>query len=206
VRRIREQKTANSHSLCISLFAVRCSLYTESMHNPAEFVDPTLVVFGKLFLAMVLGGLIGTERAVIAKQAAGTRTFGLVSLGAALFIVIANFVHADYLGIVNFEPLQTAGAIITGIGFIGGGLIIFRNEALHGVTTAAGLWIAAGVGMAIGYGMYSIGIFTTLLALLMFTGMWYIENRFKHWFTGVPEPETNVLEGNFKDLDSGELA
>lgn len=152
------------------------------MHTPAEFLDPTVVEFLKLFLALVLGGLIGTERAILAKQAAGTRTFGLVALGACLFIVVANYVHASYLGIVNFEPLQTAGAIITGIGFIGGGLIIFRNEALHGVTTAAGLWIAAGVGMAVGFGMYSVAIFTTILSLLMFTGMWYIENRFKHWF------------------------
>jgi putative Mg2+ transporter-C (MgtC) family protein len=163
------------------------------MHTPAEFMDPTVVVFGKLFLAMVLGGFIGTERAVVAKQAAGTRTFGLVALGACLFIVIANYVHGVYLGVVNFEPLQTASAIITGIGFIGGGLIIFRNEALHGVTTAAGLWIAAGVGIAIGFGMYSVGIFTTVLALIMFTGMWYIENRFKNWFQH--DAEHDVLEG-----------
>ncbi len=154
------------------------------MHTPVQFLDPALVQFAKLFLAMLLGGIIGTERAVLAKQAAGTRTFGLVSLGACLFILTGSFVDSHYIGIVNLEPMQIAGAIVTGIGFIGGGLIIFRNEALHGVTTAAGLWIAAAVGMAGGFGMYAVSIFATVLALIMFTGMWYLERYFKHWFEG----------------------
>ncbi len=153
------------------------------MHGAEQFIDPTNIVFAKLFLAIVLGGIIGTERSVIAGQPAGTRTFGLVSLGACLFIVTSNFVDTSYLGIVNFDPMHIAVGIITGIGFIGGGLIIFRQDTLHGVTTASGLWIAAGLGMAVGFGLYSIAIFTTLLTLLMFTGMWYVENRFKHWFT-----------------------
>jgi putative Mg2+ transporter-C (MgtC) family protein len=179
------------------------------MHTAAPiFADPTFVVFGKLLLAMVLGGLIGTERAVIAKQAAGTRTFGLVALGACLFIVISNYVHAQYLGIVNFEPLQIAGAIITGIGFIGGGLIIFRNEALHGVTTAAGLWIAAGLGVAAAFGMYEVAIYTTLLSLIMFTGMWYLENRFKFWLRdGDGDGKPDVLEGaRAAQVTEGEVA
>jgi putative Mg2+ transporter-C (MgtC) family protein len=173
--------------------------YSFRMHTPAEFMDPTFVVFGKLFLAMILGGLIGTERAVIAKQAAGTSTIGLVALGACLFIVVANYVHGAYLGVVNFEPLQTASAIITGIGFIGGGLIIFHGNSLHGVTTAAGLWIAAGVGVAIGFGMYSVGVFTTVLALIMFTGMWYVENKFKDWFQH--DAEHDVLDRAYRPSD-----
>jgi putative Mg2+ transporter-C (MgtC) family protein len=152
--------------------------------HPLDFhvVDPVFVQFLKLVLAMILGGAIGTERAILAKQTAGTRTFGIVSLGACLFVIIGSMVDSAYLGLVNLEPLQIAGAIITGIGFIGGGLIIFKNDGLHGVTTAAGLWVAAGVGMACGFGLLSIAIFTTLLSFVMFTGMWYIENHFKHWF------------------------
>lgn len=144
--------------------------------------DPNTLLFGKLLLAMFLGGLVGTERAVVAKQSAGTRTFGLVSLGACLFVMIGTYVDSQYLGRVNFDPIHIAAAVVTGIGFIGGGIIIFHKEAIHGTTTAAGLWIAAGVGMAVGYGMYAVGIFVTILTLIMFTGMWYIENRFKHWF------------------------
>lgn len=160
----------------------------------SQFTDPTFVMFGKLILAMMLGGIIGTERAVLAKQSAGTRTFGLVSLGSCLLIMTGNYVDGAYLGVVNFQPMQIAAAIVTGIGFLGAGLIIFRNDALHGVTTAAGLWIAAGVGITIGFGMYAVGIFATVLTLSMFTGMWYVENRFKHWF--VEHRESHQQEVN----------
>ncbi len=168
------------------------------MYTAAQFMDPTIVMFGKLLLAMILGGVIGTERAVIAKQSAGTRTFGLVSLGACLLIVTGNFVDSAYLGVVNFLPMQIAAAIVTGIGFLGGGLIIFRHDALHGATTAAGLWIAAGVGIAIGFGMYAVAIFTTILSLIMFTGMWYLENRFKHWFAEHAPDEHETHSQNTK--------
>lgn len=152
------------------------------MPTPLEFLDPTAVMLGKLFLATLLGMVIGTERAILARQSAGTRTFGLVALGACLFVIVGNYVNVAHLGIVNFQPLQIAAAIVTGIGFIGGGLIIFRGDAVHGVTTAAGLWLAAALGISIGFGMYAIAIFSTVLALLVLIGMWYIENRFKHWF------------------------
>lgn len=148
------------------------------------FMDPTIVLFAKLLLAMLLGGVIGTERAVLAKQSAGTRTFGLVSLGACLFIITGSYVDTAYLSVLNSDPMRTAAAIIMGIGFLGGGIIVFRGDTVHGTTTAAGLWIAAGVGIAVGFGMYAVATFTTILSLLMFTGMWYLENRFKHWFEG----------------------
>jgi putative Mg2+ transporter-C (MgtC) family protein len=135
--------------------------------NPQMFIDPTSIMFVKLILALILGGVIGTERAVLARQPAGTRTFALDSA---------------YLGVVNFQPLQLAAGVVTGIGFIGAGLIIVRNDTVHGITTAASLWIVTALGMAVGYGLYSVSIFTTLLTLIVFTGMWYIENRFKHWF------------------------
>ncbi len=152
------------------------------MQNAVQFMDPTVIVLVKLVLAMFLGGLIGTERAVLARQAAGTRTFGLVSLGACLFIVTSNYVDAAYIGLLNFDPLRVAAAVIMGVGFLAGGLIIFKGDAGHGTTTAAGLWIVTGIGMAVGFGMYAVAIFTAVLTLIMFTGMWYLENRFKHWF------------------------
>ncbi|HWP61632.1 MAG TPA: MgtC/SapB family protein [Candidatus Paceibacterota bacterium] len=160
------------------------------MHGAAQFIDPTNVIFIKLLLAMVLGGLIGTERAVLARQAAGTRTFGLVALGACLFVIVGSYVDTAYLGVINFDPMHIAAAIVTGIGFIGGGLIIFHRESLHGVTTAAGLWIVAALGMAIGFGMFAVAIFTTILSLVMLVGMWYVEDRFKHWFN-TPEERDN---------------
>lgn len=154
------------------------------MQNAVQFIDPTAIIFAKLLLAMFLGGVIGTERAVLARQAAGTRTFGLVALGACLFIVIANYVDTAYIGLLTFDPLRVAAAIIMGVGFLAGGLIIFKGDAVHGTTTAAGLWIVTGLGMAVGFGLYAVAVFTTVITLIMFTGMWYVENRFKHWFEG----------------------
>ncbi len=152
------------------------------MLNPDIFLDPTVVMFGKLCLAVLLGGIIGTERAVLAKQYAGTRTFGLVALGSALFVILGNYVNLVFLASADIQPTFIAAAIITGIGFLGGGLIVFRGDSLHGVTTAAGLWITAAIGMTVGFGLYALAIFATLMVLILFTGMWYVENRFKHWF------------------------
>ncbi len=152
------------------------------MNSSLLVADPTNIMFLKLLLAMLLGGLIGTERAILARQSAGTRTFGLVSLGACLFIIVSNHVASAYIGVLDIQPLYVPGAIVTGIGFLGGGLIIFRGDSLHGITTAAGLWITAGIGMAVGFGMLSIAVFSTILVLIMFTGMYWLEATFKHWF------------------------
>ena len=165
------------------------------MQTAAQFIDPSFVMFTKLILALVLGGLIGTERAILAHQPAGTRTFGLVALGACLFILIGNYVNLAFAGVGNIQPTYMAAGIITGIGFLGGGLIIFKGDSLHGITTAAGLWITAAIGMAVGFGLYSVSMFATLLTILMFTGMWYLENKFKHWFVNhnpLPPPNDDI--------------
>jgi len=109
-----------------------------------QFTDPNLIIFGKLILAAILGVMIGTERAVAGKRA-GTRTFALVALGACLLTIISSNVTSQYLGIVNFDPMRVTAGIVTGIGFIGAGMIVFREHLLRGLTTAAGLWVAAAV-------------------------------------------------------------
>lgn len=171
------------------------------MPSPAEFFDPNLIMFGKLTLAMLLGALIGTERAVLAKQSAGTRTFGLVALGSCLLILMSNYVGGAYLGVVNLDPMRLAAGIVTGVGFLGAGVIIFRRDGLHGVTTAAGLWIVAAVGMAVGFGMYAVSLFATLLTLVMFSVMWFLENRFKHWFQDLDR--SDLLGQQYSDKGIG---
>jgi putative Mg2+ transporter-C (MgtC) family protein len=146
-----------------------------------QFSDPNLIIFGKLLLAAVLGILIGTERAIVGKRA-GTRTFALVSMGACLFIIISSNVTSQYLGIVNFDPMRVTAGIITGIGFIGAGMIVFREQLLRGLTTAAGLWVAAAVGIAVGYNMYAVAIFTSVLTLMIFTLLWFFEFKMKQYF------------------------
>ena len=170
--------------------------------GPEVFADTTTIMLVKLVLALILGGVIGTERAVLAKQPAGTRTFALVSLSACLFIIMSNYVDTAYLGVVNFQPLQLAAGVATGIGFIGAGLIIVRNDTVHGITTAAGLWIATAIGMAVGYGLYAVSIFAVLLALIVLTGMWYVENRFKHWFETREEHEAHAAQPSSRMLYS----
>ena len=90
---------------------------TTAMHGPELFADTELIMFLKLLIATLLGGIIGTERAVLARQAAGTRTFGLVALGACMFVIRGNYVSGAYLGVVNFDPTHMASAVVTGIGF-----------------------------------------------------------------------------------------
>jgi putative Mg2+ transporter-C (MgtC) family protein len=131
----------------------------------------------KLVLAVLLGAVLGLERSLAGKTA-GMRTYTLVSLGSALFIIISELVAAQYLsrGLPTVDPLRMASQVVTGIGFLGAGLIIFQEQKLRGLTTAAGLWVACGLGMAIGFGFYGVAVAVTVLTLFIFTVLWSIEN------------------------------
>ena len=135
-------------------------------------------IFLQLFIAAVLGGLLGLERALAGKTA-GMRTFALVSMGSALFIIISEIIGSKYLGISAFDPIRVASQIIVGIGFLGAGLIIFKESKISGLTTAAGLWVSAGIGVSVGYKLYSIAVFVTILTIFIFTIMWFIERKIK---------------------------
>jgi len=136
-------------------------------------------VIGQLALALLLGMLLGTERAAVAGKKAGTRTFALVSMGSALFALVSIHVTHSYIGIVSFDPMRIGAAVATGIGFLGAGIILFREDRLTGLTTAAGLWVAAAIGLATGFGLYLLAITGTVLTLIAFTILWHIEKRLK---------------------------
>ena len=131
----------------------------------------------RLVVALVLGSLIGIER-VHAGKSAGIRTLGLVALGSALFIIISESVIASYPGI-DADPLRVGAQIVTGIGFLGAGMIIFKEDRLSNLTTAAGVWVAAAIGMAVGYGMYSIARTVTVLVIVTFSLVLHLENYLK---------------------------
>ncbi len=141
--------------------------------NPAA-----LDIFFKLGAAVMCGALIGTER-VISHKDAGMRTYALVAMGSALFIVIAGQVLAMYhaLGFSAIDPFHIPAAIITGIGFIGAGMIIFRETNVTGLTTASGFWVTAGIGIACGYGFYVPAFMATLMALFVFIVLWHVEKH-----------------------------
>lgn len=121
----------------------------------------------RLFLASILGALIGLDREYRAKEA-GYRTHFLVSLGSALLMILSQYGFMDIIAYegTNLDPSRIASQVVTGIGFIGAGTIIFQKQIVRGLTTAAGIWVTAGIGMAVGAGMYWLGILATALTLV----------------------------------------
>jgi putative Mg2+ transporter-C (MgtC) family protein len=134
-----------------------------------------VIVLKQLVIALLLGAVLGFERLLAGKEA-GMRTFGLVSVGSCLFVVIGELVAHQYVGrgLFTADPLRLASSIVTGIGFIGGGLIIFQHE-LKGLTTAAVLWVASAIGVAVGFELYLVATFTTFLTLFVTVGLWFVE-------------------------------
>jgi putative Mg2+ transporter-C (MgtC) family protein len=140
----------------------------------------TIDILVRLVIAVALGGLVGVER-TLAGKTAGMRTYALVAMGSALFVLISQIVSVDFINMTNFDPLRMASQILVGIGFIGAGLVFHNNVDMRtsGLTSAAGLWVSAGVGMACGFGLYSLAIISALLTILIFTVLWYVEKVFK---------------------------
>lgn len=146
----------------------------------SQFLMQNSEIISRLVLAVLLGAVIGAERVIVHKEA-GMKTHALVALGAAVFVLISEEMGKKYLGFPGFNPTMIASQIIVGIGFIGAGVIIFREKEsrLVGLTTASGLWVAAGIGMASGSGFFNIAIITTVLVLLIFIGMNVFEKPIK---------------------------
>ncbi|QDH20143.1 MgtC/SapB family protein [Saccharibacillus brassicae] len=121
----------------------------------------------RVLIAGVCGALIGYERKSRRKEA-GTRTHFIVAVGAALIMVISKYGFMDLEGRdgVQIDPTKVASEIVSGIGFLGAGMIFMRKYTINGLTTAAGMWATAGVGMAMGAGLYILGIVATLLIYL----------------------------------------
>ncbi len=128
-----------------------------------------------LIISILLGAVLGLER-TLAGKTAGVRTYGLVSMGSTLFILIARYVIPE-AGQFAFDPLRMAAAIVMGIGFLCGGVIIYKEQTLQGLTTAAGIWVAAGIGMAVGYGLIDLALFATIATLIVFTLFWFVEHK-----------------------------
>lgn len=121
----------------------------------------------RLFIAGILGSIIGLDREYRAKEA-GYRTHFLVSLGSALIMIVSQHGFSEILDTpnVNLDPSRIASQVVTGIGFIGAGTIILHKQIVRGLTTAAGIWATSGIGLAIGAGMYELGISATILTLI----------------------------------------
>ena len=133
----------------------------------------------RITIAAVLGGIIGLEREYRSKEA-GFRTHFLVALGSALFMVISayGFEGALISPEHRLDVSRIAAQVVTGIGFIGAGTIIFQKHMVKGLTTAAGLWVTAAIGLTCGGGMYLLAISSTVLVLISLEAFNWILHRF----------------------------
>lgn len=115
----------------------------------------------RILYAVALGFAIGFERKLRFKEA-GIRTHTIVCAGSALIMVVSKYAFSDS---PDFDASRVAAQIVSGIGFLGAGMIIYRRQAVHGLTTAAGVWATAGVGMAAGGGLYLVSAGATVILI-----------------------------------------
>ncbi|MBP5637123.1 MAG: MgtC/SapB family protein [Bacteroidales bacterium] len=134
-------------------------------------MDWTLIL--RLVVAGALGGLVGLERELRAKEA-GLRTHFIVALGSALFMIISQYAF----GSAQHDAARVAAQVVSGIGFIGAGVIIFQRNAVRGVTTAAGLWVVAAIGLACGAGMWDVAVAASVLTVLCLEAVHFVHKRY----------------------------
>ena len=138
----------------------------------------TIDIITKIAIAIGLSSIIGLER-TLAGKTAGMRTYAMVSIGSCVFVIISQIIRTADPSLDN--PAFLAPAVISGIGFIGAGLVMFQAQEhrLTGLTTAAGLWVSAGIGMASGFGLFNLAVVTTIATLVVFTLFWFVEAMLK---------------------------
>jgi putative Mg2+ transporter-C (MgtC) family protein len=151
------------------------------MNQFFEAINSTDVTFVssifKLFLSLVLGAVVGFERRQKG-QIAGMRTFSLIAMGATLAMIVSIYIPQEYLGLKNGDPGRIAAQVISGIGFLGAGAIIQMKGSVRGLTTAAGIWMTACLGLAVGSGMYLISTVACILILVVYRILEQIEKIF----------------------------
>ena len=140
-------------------------------------------VLGKLLIAAILGGIIGWERHRRGRPA-GLRTHLLVCIGVTLMMLVSEHIFVQYQGykndsILRIDPARIAAQVITGIGFLGAGTIIRSRGSIRGLTTAASLWVVAGIGLAVGSGFILPAVFTTVLTIAILILNALVEKRLK---------------------------
>ncbi len=140
----------------------------------SEDVNALNAVF-KLTLSLLLGCVVGLERKRKG-QIAGLRTFALISMGATLAMILSIYIPQEYMGLKNGDPGRVAAQVITGVGFLGAGAIIQMKGSVRGLTTAAGIWMVATIGMAVGVGMYAVSVIATLLIIFILVTL----ERYEH--------------------------
>ncbi|WP_106495576.1 MgtC/SapB family protein [Lentibacillus sp. Marseille-P4043] len=152
-----------------------------AMNFDQLFGDHFLLIMVRVFIALLLSGLIGFEREM-KNHSAGFRTHILVGIGSCLMMLLSLYGFEAYIDAydnVRFDPARIPSYVISGIGFLGAGTIIVYGGTIRGLTTAASIWAVAGLGLVVGIGMYATAVFTTLVILLSLIFL----NNFERLFT-----------------------
>lgn len=139
-----------------------------------QFFTQNSEIIIRLLIAVGLGLLIGAERLFVHKEA-GMKTHALVAMGAAVFVLVSEAMVEKYINLPGLNPTMIPAQIIIGIGFLGAGMIMFRDSQTRGLTTASGFWVTVGIGMASGFGLYGLVIITTILVLAILTVVNFLE-------------------------------
>ena len=154
----------------------------------------------RVVLAGVCGALVGFERSRRQKEA-GLRTHIIVAMGAALFMLVSKYSFADIplMDTMRADGSRIASNVVTGVSFLGAGVIFVRGGSIKGLTTAAGIWTIAAVGLAIGGGLYIIGVVCTLLIFI-------VQIILHHWLPSSETMETHEIAVVLKSVDSSGVA
>jgi putative Mg2+ transporter-C (MgtC) family protein len=147
----------------------------------------------RLVVALLLGLILGTERE-LRGHPAGIKTMGLISIGACMFTALGLLPTFGK----TVDPTRIAAQIVTGVGFLGAGAILRQGDDVRGLTTAASIWVAAAVGMAVGFGYYAVAVFAVLLVVVMLLAIRPVEERFirKRWNRRHDDPPTSDRREN----------
>ncbi|OGZ62532.1 MAG: hypothetical protein A3H51_00770 [Candidatus Spechtbacteria bacterium RIFCSPLOWO2_02_FULL_38_8] len=139
--------------------------------NMLSSIPLDIIPYIQITLSFLLGGILGFQREYTGKDA-GLRTYILVSVGATLFTILSKTGFDEFITDASrYDPSRIASNIVVGIGFLGAGVIIFKGNRISGLTTAAGLWTSATIGMAIGLERFGLAAFTTFLVFIIFEVM-----------------------------------
>ncbi|TGY40226.1 MgtC/SapB family protein [Clostridium sartagoforme] len=161
----------------------------------SEFFTLQLEYLLRLLIAALCGLAIGYEREIKLKDA-GIKTHFIVAVGSALVMIISKYGFQDLVGLINIsiDPTRIASQVISGVGFIGAGLIFIKEKSIVGLTTAAGIWATAGIGLAIGSGLYFIGLSATIIVII---GQIFLHRNIK-WVLCYSKTEilSLIIDGN----------
>lgn len=157
---------------------------------------PVIELLIRIMAGIIAGLLIGYERKSRDKSA-GMRTHAIVAMGAALLMIVSKY---GFFDVDSYDASRVASQIVSGIGFLGAGIIFVRNNSVSGLTTAAGIWTTAGIGMALGAGMYLIGVSATLMIILTQVILHKIEFLASEPYRGYLNITANAFETVMEEL------